>query len=172
MATTRKHFVEFYSPGTFFPEQSTKPISSWDTAEAVKLARSVTERHNAKPHSFRFVTCLVAGPVPDGEGGTLSVEPKEVAKSGLHFLGGRLLRYEEVPDDKEHNILRSNMRCNRMPVVIENTNSWRYTGAFDEDACIVDQETGKVIRRGNDPDLMEYRRQRVAEWEAEFAASR
>lgn len=43
-----------------------------------------------------------------------------------------------------------------MWVIIENTNSWRFTGPFGEKDVIVD-ENGEVIRRGDDADLVEYR---------------
>ncbi len=154
----RKHYVTFYSPGTFFPEESTKPISKWDTTEAVHLSKTIIERYNALPHSFRFRTMLEAEPVPDGEGGELQVAPKEAESSGLYYLGGVLRDYDEVKqknDDKEK-ILLSNMKCNRMWVIIENTNSWRFTGEFSENDCIVDEQ-GKVVKRGDSPDLVHYR---------------
>jgi hypothetical protein len=93
----------------------------------------------------------------------LNVEPKEIAKSALHFLGGKLIRYEEVPADDEHSIMRSTMRSNNMPVVIENCNSWKFTGEFGPEDCIVDAD-GAIVRRGNDPDLAEYRATKDAEY--------
>lgn len=165
----RKHSVTFYSPGTFFPESTAKSIPSWDTKLAVEMSKSIEERYGAKPHSFRFSTMLTADPVPDGEGGTLEVEPKKVDSSSLYYLGGTLRTYDEVVErdyDKER-ILRSNMEGNRMWVIIENTNSYRFTGEFPEDACIVD-ENGEIIRRGNDPDLMAYRSQKNKEKDREL----
>jgi hypothetical protein len=166
---TRKHYVEFFSPGTFVSESSVRPLESWDIAAACEIANGIQERHNAKPYGFRFKTMLTANPVPDGEGGTLAVQPREVAKSGMHFLGGRLIRYEHVPDDKEHSILRSNMRSNNYPVVIENTNSWRFTGEFAEDAVIVDAD-GSILARGDDPELMEYRKRKAVDFDREREA--
>jgi hypothetical protein len=156
VAAIEKHYVEFYSPGTLFSESSCKPIDSWDTKQACEMANSIQKRYNAKPYAFRFTTFLEVQPIPYGRGGMLTVEPKEIAKSALHFLGGKLIRYEEVPDDDEHSIMRSNMRSNNMPVVIENCNSWKYTGEFGPEDCIVDAD-GAIVRRGNDPDLAEYR---------------
>jgi hypothetical protein len=154
----RKHFVEFFSPGTFVPEQTRKPIDAWNPVVAVELANGITERYGAKPYGFKFVTVLTADPVPDGEGGQLTVEPKEVARSGTHFLGGRLLTFDEIPDAEEFKTLRFNMGCNDMPIVIENSNSWKFTGAFHEKDCIVDAD-GSIKRRGDDPDLLDYRKE-------------
>jgi hypothetical protein len=135
---TRKIFVEFFSPGTFYDESSQREIPSKDIAAAVEMANGITERYNAKPYGFKFVTCICADPIPDGEGGTIAVPPKEVER-------------------RETTILRSNMRCNREPVVVENSNSFRHTAFFCEDQCIVDA-SGKIVRRGNDADLVEYRK--------------
>jgi len=163
MTVQQQHFVDFFSPGTFFSEQSRKPIDAWDINLAVALSNDVLERHDAKPYGFQFVTCIVADPISDGEGGTLDVKPKEVERSDTHFIGGTVLRYDEILDE-EYRILRTNMQCNGWPVCIENCNSWRFTGAFNDDDVIVD-EKGVIVRRGNDPDLLEYRNRQRIEWE-------
>ena len=164
----RKHQVRFYSPGTLFSESSVHDIDGWDTAKAVEMAERILERYNAKPYGFVFETLLVADDVPDGEGGTLRVESKRVAQSGVHFLGGKLETYDDVVarnDDKE-NILRSNMRGNEQWIVCINTNSWRSTMPFDENDCIVDA-SGKIIERGNDPKYVTYRAEQLAKRKAE-----
>lgn len=163
----RKHYVEFYSPGTFFHESSRREIESWSIAAACQMAVSIKERYDAKPYGFRFITMIVAEPVPDGEGGMLKVEPKEVAKSPLHYLGGTVKLYHDIADVPENRTLRSNMRCNREPVAIENCNSWRFTGFFGEDELIV--EGGKIVRRGDDKDLKTYRKEMRAEFEKKLA---
>ncbi len=110
----RKHYVTFESPGTMFSESTTRPIAEWDVRVAVGMAETVLERYNAKPYGFYFSTRLAVDPVPDGEGGFLAVEEKEVARSGLHYLGGRLRTLDDVrADNKEkERILRTNMECN------------------------------------------------------------
>jgi hypothetical protein len=166
MSPQKKHFVEFLSPGSFYSESSTREVPSWDIAIAVEMANGIQERHNAKPYGFRFNTKLVAEPIPDGMGGTMHVAPKEIAKSEIHFLGGRLIRYDDIPDNRENSILRSNMRCNRWPYVIENNNSWRHTMQFEEGMCIVDAD-GSVRTRGNDPELAAYRKKKLEDWARE-----
>lgn len=179
VVTVRKHYVTFYSPGTFFTESTMKPIPDWDTKVAVEMSKKVLERHNAKPYAFRFSTMLEAEPVDDGEGGMLKVEPKEVEDTGLFFLGGTLRNIDEIRKkaDKEESILLSNMEGNDYPIIIENRNSWRFTGPFSEKDCIVD-DNGDIIKRGDDSQLMEYRKEKTeekrvrdekseAEWQAE-----
>jgi len=164
----RKHQVRFYSPGTLFSESSVHDIDSWDTAKAVEMAERILERYNAKPYGFVFETLLVADDVPDGEGGTLRVESRRVAQSGVHFLGGKLETYDDVVarnDDKE-NILRSNMRGNEQWIVCINTNSWRSTMPFNDEDCIVDAQ-GKVVERGDDPKYRAYRADQLAKRKAE-----
>lgn len=160
----KKHFVIFMSPGTFVSEVSERPIDDWDARAACKMAESIEERHGAKPYGFRFSTRLCAPPV-EVEGESLDVQPKEIASSGMHYITGEAIRFDDVPVDKEHDILRSNMRCNRHPVIIENRNSYRFSTFFSPADVIVDRD-GKIIRRGNDPDLVEYRTVKIAEWEA------
>lgn len=169
----REHRVTFDSPGSFFAESRTLPIESWSPALAVALADGIVERYGAKPYGFRFSTLLTADPVPDGEGGTLKVEPKEVAQSGTHFLGGEVLTFDQLVarDDPKESILRSNMQSNDWPLVLENNNPWRSVQPFPEDACVVDA-AGEVIIRGDAPEYRAYREQKAAEWKAELEAQR
>ena len=94
----------------------------------------------------------------------MSVQPKVVERRGRFYLGGKLLRYEEA---EEGSILASNMRCNGYPLCIENANSYRSTHYFEERDAIVDPETGTVLRRGDDGDLVAYRAAKCAQWDAE-----
>jgi hypothetical protein len=158
---TRKHFVVFFSPGTLFSETSRKPIDAWDVPRAAAMAKDITERHGARPYAFRFATDLVADSVPDGEGGTLNVTPKEIDKSGMHYLDGQVLRYEDVPETET--ILRSNMRCNDYPLVVETRNGYRHTDIFHEDAVLVNAE-GEITDRGDNPLYLGYRIALRKEW--------
>lgn len=123
------------------------------------MSCSVVERHGAKPYGFRFSTCNEADPLPDGDGGTLRVEPRQTAESAMHFLGGTVSTIDDVrrrakADEK---ILLSNMECNNWAVIVENNNSWRFTTVFCEQDCIVDG-AGEVVRRGCDADLVAARK--------------
>jgi hypothetical protein len=129
------------------------------------MANEITERHGAKPYGFQFVEQIVAEPIDDGEGGTLRVEPKEVFRSGMYFIGGKLIRYDDVPDDQDHRIMRSNMRSNRHPICCETRRSYRWTSTFKaEDFCV--DEDGAITVRGDDDELTAYRAAKIAEWEA------
>ena len=169
MATRRKHFVTFYSPGTFVSEESTRPIEEWDTVKACRMAKGVTERYGAKPFGFRFSTCIVSDPVSDGEGGELAVQAKEVQRSGIYHLGGTLLTYDDVNARarKGDEILLGNMRSHS-PIVVENANSWRSTTAFNEEDVLLDPETGELMERGSAPHRMAYRKKVRDDYDAEM----
>lgn len=169
MATRTLHYVEFISPGTLFSETSLKPIPYWDTAAACEMANGITERHGAKPYGFRFLTRIEADDVPDGQGGMLKVEPKTTKTGPIHYLGGRVILFDEVPESE--GILRSNMRCNRHPVIIENTNSYRFTTFFGPENVIVGPD-GAIVRRGDDADLIAYRERKNAEFDEELSRYR
>lgn len=158
MRVIAKHYAVFYSPGTFFLEQTSKEIASWDIAEAVKLSKTIMERYNATPHSFRFETYNTVESIKAENGEEYEVKDKKVKSSGLYFLTGVLRTMNEVQakNDPNERILMSNMKANRQPVIIENYNSFRFSCFFGEDDAIVDEQ-GRVVRRGNDADLMELR---------------
>jgi hypothetical protein len=156
-STIVSHRVTFLSPGTFFAEQTSKPVESWDVKAAAGLSSDVVERYGAKPYAFYFTTSITAPDVPDGMGGFLKVEPRETERSGLHFLGGTVLTLADVEarNDPKDSILISNMRCNRC-VVVENTNSYKSVNPFGENDVIVDG-AGDVTVRGDAPEYVAVR---------------
>lgn len=147
--TRRQSFVTFLSPGTFCSEQTTKPIETWDPATAVRIGADVDERYGAKPYAFYFSESIVSDAVPDGEGGALTVQPKQVRKSGLYHLNGVIKTMVDF-DPKKDSILLSNMRANAWPFVVETTNSYKHVAPFLAEDFIVDA-SGKVTERGDDP---------------------
>lgn len=124
MSEITKHFVTFYSPGTFFAEDTTLPIDSWDVDAAKEMASKVVERYNATPYAFQFSTRTRNDDQLD------SVESK---RSTTYHLGGSLMDIEAVkqliPDSS---ILQSNMRCNGWNQVVLNDNSWRSVQPFKD----------------------------------------
>jgi ATP sulfurylase len=127
----KKHFVTFYSPGTFMAEESTQEIDSWDVDKAVKLAKKVKERYGARPYGFQFST---------RERGPDDFNSKETKRSGTYYLGGKvwtLAQLEKKADPKEE-ILRSNMRGNGWDKVVVNDNSWRWTQPLQKNDTVLD----------------------------------
>lgn len=121
-----KHFVTFFAPGSFMAETSTQEIASWDVDEAVRMAGETTMRYGARPYAFKFFTMAR---------GEEDFEPKTTKTGNLYYLGGKIRTLAEVEadNDPKEEILRSNMRINKMEKVITNDNSWRFTGEFDPD---------------------------------------
>jgi hypothetical protein len=167
MSVREKLFVQFVSPGTFFAETTEREIDSESPQLACRMAREVTERYNAKPYSFSFITKLVSDGVDDGRGGKLHVEPREIRRSGNYFITGTLKRFDEIAETSDTRILLSNMRCNDFPVVVENTNSYRATLPFNRDDVIMDWD-GNITQRGDAAELVEYRRRKAVEFKAYY----
>lgn len=174
MATRRQHFVEFFSPGTFYSETTARPVETRNVLNACQMAGEITERHGAKPYGFRFFTSIVADPIDDGEGGKLNVQPRQVDKSGMYFLGGDVLSYDDIVarNDQRDRILRSNMKYNRLWYMVENRNSYLSTHEFGEADVVVDPATGNVIERGDTKERRKYRKAKSAERDAELAKFR
>lgn len=114
------HFVTFYSPGTLFPEETTKPIDTWNVEAALLLAAAITERHGAKPYAFAFST---------RSRGPNDLDSKVTARSHFYFLGGKILTRADIAarNDPSDEILLKNMEYSDIPRVVENTNSWKVT---------------------------------------------
>lgn len=125
------HFVTFYSPGSFVAEETTKPIAEWDIDAAVKMARTVSERHNAKPYGFRFSTRAR---------GDKGLDSKVVKTSGLYWLGGKVETLAEIEarNDPKDEILISNMRGNRWEKIVVNTNSWKWTMPLEKGDTVLE----------------------------------
>jgi hypothetical protein len=116
----KKHFVTFYSPGTFMAESSTKPIEGWDVEAAKAMAEKVTERYNAIPYGFQFTT---------RERGSDDLDSKEVARSPMYFINCKVETLAEVEarNDPKESILLSNMRGNCYDRIAVTTKGWKWT---------------------------------------------
>lgn len=127
----KKHFVTFLSPGTFVAEETTKPIDSWDVDTAVEMARSITERHNARPYGFQFST---------RERGPDDLDSKVTKRSGTYFLGGKIETQDQIAARKnpKFDTLLANMRSNGWERVVTNTNSWKWTQPLQKDDQVLD----------------------------------
>lgn len=132
----QKHFVTFYSPGTFTSETSDREVESWDVGAAKKMAHGINERYGATPYAFRFSTM--------GRGAR-DLNSKEIATSPLYYLGGRIETLAEVEarNDPKEEILRSNMRGNGWHKIIVNDNSWRVTQPLKDTDVILDWKPRK-----------------------------
>jgi len=134
-----KHFVTFYSPGTFVSERTIQEIPEWDVREAVKRASKITERYNSRPYGFRFHT---------EEGGDGRWEPKRIGESGTHYINGKLetLAEFEARNDPGEEILRSNMRGNDdWKTIVRGVSGWKWTMSFENGDVLVNAD-GMVVK--------------------------
>ena len=127
----KKHFVEFFSPGTFFSEVSAKEIDSWDVDKAIEMARHIVERYNARPYGFRFIT---------RKRNKQDLDSHVSKASGIYYLGGKIETREEVEarNDPSEEILRSNLRTNNISRIVINTNSWKFTAGLNDEDTVLD----------------------------------
>ena len=123
MANMIKHYVIFYSPGSFVAERTDKEIDSWDVEKAKEMATEIKERHGARPYGFRFAT---------RERGDNDFDSKETQRSKMYFLGGEVWTIDELKarNNPRDRILISNMENNNWPRVVINNNSWEWTQPF------------------------------------------
>ena len=140
MTTLEKHFVTFYSPGSFVAETSTKPIESWDVTTAVEMAKSIKERHAAIPYGFRFST---------RSRGEEDLDSKETCHSPMYYLGGKVETIDEVKarGDSNDRILISNMQSNGYGRVVTNINSWKWTQPLNDDDVVLDVDLTAPAQR-------------------------
>lgn len=115
-----KHFVTFFSPGTFVAEETTREIASWDVNAAIEMSKGIVERYDARPYAFRFTTRAR---------GEQDFDSKETARSGLYYLSGRILTVEDVEaqNDPANETLLANMRGNGWRQVVQTDTPWRWT---------------------------------------------
>lgn len=115
-----RHFVTFYSPGTFFAESTTKPIKSWDVELAKKMADDITERYDAKPYGFRFET---------HSRGKNDLNAKITKTSGTYYLSGTVETLAQVKAraTEADQILVRNMEGNGWKRIITSNTPWRWS---------------------------------------------
>lgn len=128
-----KHFVTFYSPGTFCAETTEIEIAAWDVQAAKAIAREIRERHNARPYGFRFTT---RGRGPD------DLDSKVTNTSPMYYLGGKVETLAEVKARAKESdrVLISNMEGNGWDRIITNDNSWRWTQPLNYNDVVLDWE--------------------------------
>ncbi len=130
-----KHFVTFYSPGTFVAETTERPIEAWDVDAAKAMARTIRERHGATPYGFRFSS---------RSRGKADLGSKVTATSPLYYLGGMVETLAEVKAraTEADRILIANMEGNGYDRIITNTNSWKWVQPLGPTDVVLEWEAG------------------------------
>lgn len=133
MSTVTKHFVLFFSPGTFVSEVTERPVDAWDVEIAKGMAATVKELHDATPYGFQFIT---------RSRGPHDLDSKVTKRSPMHYLGGQVLTLADVKarHDPKDSILIANMEGNKIARVIQNDNSWRVTIPLDDKDVVLEWE--------------------------------
>jgi len=129
------------------PETDTVEFPSIDLKVIAAKAKTLSQRHGAKPFGFRVETKEYEEIITKDDK-VFRTKTETTYSSGIYFLTGRVLTLNDVPDTEENHILRSNMEINKL-VCVENTNSYRHTSAFREEDKIIDWD-GNVIAEGKD----------------------
>lgn len=96
----QQHHVTYLFPGSFFSEESSRKVSAWDVAEALKDIPKLSDTY---PPAFCFYFSTMRREDDEMNG-------KQVAKSGRYYLGGKVYEYDELPQGKENEILRLNIQ--------------------------------------------------------------
>lgn len=127
----KRHFVTFFSPGTFFAEQSEFPIDSWDVEEAKEMSKSVKERHGAAPYGFCFST---------RERGPDDLDSQVTESSNMYYINCKVETLAEliVRNDPREAILRSNMEGNGWDKIVTTTKGFRWTQPLKEGDVVLE----------------------------------
>lgn len=131
MSEMQKHFVTFYSPGTFVAEQTTRPIEDWDVDVALEMAHDILGRRRATPYGFRFTT---RGRNDD------ELDSKVIKTSQFYFLGGEIKTIDDIKEENnpDSQILLRNMEVNKWDRIVVNNNSWKWTQPLNEEDVVLD----------------------------------
>ena len=131
-----QHFVSFYSPGTFFAEETTREIDAWDVDAAAAMADAIVERYEARPYGFRFSTRA-----RDDD----QLDSRVVTKSAMYYLGGKIETLAEIEarNDPEERVLRENMRGNGWDRIVTGNNPWRWSQPLGPNDVVLSEETAK-----------------------------
>ena len=126
----KRHFVKFYSPGTFVAETTTKPIGEWDVSKAMEIAGDIKERYGARPYGFQFLT---------RERGDDDLDSSVTEKSPMYYLGGKVRTLAEVQADNlpDEKILLSNMDANGWDRIITTTEGWKWVQPLEKEDVVL-----------------------------------
>jgi hypothetical protein len=148
--------VTYLSPGSFFSESSYYDFKTFSIKAFCAKAKKIKERHGASPYGFTWEKLSIPVKTPVVDGYEVTVKPKVLKKTkGICWITGDLVFRHELIKDEEQ-IFASNL-LSKGGVGIINRNSHRFSYFFEEEDIIVDWD-GKLVRSGNDKDLIEYRK--------------
>lgn len=137
-----KIFVEFFSPGSFVAEKDSMPIDSYNIEKACEMSKTITQRYDAKPYGFRFVT---------RSRGDNDLDSHISDTSAMYYIDGTVLSLEELETrgDPRDRILISNMKSNKWSHVVRTFSPYLWTQPLERGDKIVDSSTGEVIFTAN-----------------------
>lgn len=180
----REHWAVFQKwEGSHMPPPPPLRVPSWDVP-FVRAFLLEDLKRSVAIYGFYFTTALTAAPISDGEGGLLEIRPREVARSGVYYITGRLATVDEVIADgaswwvnSEYDNRRmianrvSNMKIWHYPimVVVDVSPSHWMDYPFREEDVILGRD-GEVCERGDTQERIDYRVTKEAEWKIESAA--
>lgn len=128
----KKHFVTFYSPGTFMAEETTKEIKSWDVDKAVRMSKAIKERYNAIPYGFSFST---------RERKEKDLDSKVTKTSGMYYINCEVQTLEDIiaKNDPKDKILIQNMKGNGWDKIVTTVKGWQWSQPLRKGDVVVDK---------------------------------